>query len=326
MHSGQTPVLGGPGRIAGLDSQGNPVASPTIEALSEWAKTLGMDGGLDGPVRRMQEQGGSAAQRFDCPDGTGGLRSLLLTRLQTTVAHGSSLFFIVDVTPQLAAIREHADMVEKHELELQEVRHRMANGLQVIASILRIKARLSRSTEVRSHLDDVHRRVLSIAALEDGIEATNDINSTATRPYLEVLCDKLQATLVDPSTGVELRAESADVKLNPNMMTSLGLVVTELVINSLKHGYREAPNGGPIVIKLSGDDSAWTLSVTDRGAGCRHESFQSSPGLGTRIVRALARRLNAQLHISPNVPNGLRVTLTHREKQGRPARLAARGS
>jgi chemotaxis protein methyltransferase CheR len=220
------------------------------------------------------------------------------------------LFFVVDITDQRAAERKRADLIDQHELMLQEMRHRMSNGLQIIASILRIKTHLAKSAEVRTHLDDVHRRVLSMAALEDQLDPSKGIDPSSVRPYLVAVCQRLATTLIDPSTGVELRVVSADVRMDPERIVGIGLVVTELVINALKHGFGKSQERGVIQVTLAENGPSWTLSVADSGVGCRHEAFHSASGLGTRIVRTLARRLTAQLEISPNLPHGLRVALT----------------
>jgi len=250
------------------------------------------------------------ARSFQWRDLDGGSRSFVLAKAEKNSELDEQLFFLIDLTEQRAAERGRADFAEQQELMLQEMRHRMNNGLQVIASILRIKTHLARSPEVRTHLDDVHRRVLSIAALENHMDPAKGSAPNSVGPYLVAICERLAASLIDPTTGVELRAVSADVKMKPDMIVGIGLVVTELVINALKHGFGETQQGGTIQVTLTENGPSWTLSVADDGVGCRHDTFQSSSGLGTRIVRALARRLKAELHVSPNAPHGLRVSLT----------------
>ena len=260
-------------------------------------------------VRRMLEQNDFRPQGIEWPDAQGRLHRLMLSGARHSGGPGA-LFFIQDVTDQSRAIRTLADRVEHGELMLQEMRHRMMNGIQIIASILRIKMRLADSAEVRAHLDDVHRRISSIAALEDHLSPTEGIRSHLIRPYLLAVCESLTASLIDSSRGVDLRVEAAELEMSPDMIVSIGLVVTELVINSLKHGFRDQ-RGGTISVALIEHGAAWRLRVSDDGLGCQSETFRSAPGLGTRIVRALARRLGAHLEILPNQPSGLQVILTN---------------
>lgn len=292
-------------RGAGIEGPDDGISAVAAELASR-------TGELRAHVERILEDGDPDPRALEWRDGGGRLHSLLFTAIRPD-ADGRNVppfILIADLTRQLAATRSLADLVQQQRLKLREMRHRMANGLQVIASILRIKTHLSRSTEVRAYLEDVHRRVLSIAALEEQLDPSEGVESNWVKPYLSAVCDRLAGSFIDPGKGVELRVVSADMQLRADMIVSIGLVVTELVINAMKHAFA-GEQGGTIIVMLTGEEASWTLSVTDSGAGCRSEALQSSSGLGTRIIRALARRLNAQLDISPNEPSGLRVVLTH---------------
>ena len=98
---------------------------------------------------------------------------------------------------------------------------------------------------------------------------------------------------------------AADVSL------SLGLIVTELVINALKHAFQDQPRGG-IAIEYCSTGRDWALSVTDNGIGMPAGSDAPKAGLGTGIVEALARNLRAEIQLSGAGP-GTVVTISHRE-------------
>jgi len=265
-------------------------------------------------IEQMLVRADVAPPSFEWPDLAGNMRSLVLTVTQEIADAQRSFILVEDVTDQLDAMRKLGDLVEQDELLLQELRHRMANSLQIIASILRIKSHLIESSDGRSHLEDVHQRVLSIAALLDELDVSNGDKVHSVGHYLSAVCARLAASLIDPRMAIEIRVEAAPIEMRPDMIVSLGLVVTELVMNALKHGF-EGLDSGLILVNLTSQDLSWTLSVTDNGVGCPRAGIQGTPGLGTRIIRALARRLNAQLEISATRPSGLTVGLTH---QGRP--------
>ena len=91
---------------------------------------------------------------------------------------------------------------------------------------------------------------------------------------------------------------------------SLGLIVTELVINALKHGF---PDGreGHIDVAFDGNETGWRLSISDNGVGRHPEQGRiARVGLGTSIVEALARQLDARIELSDEAP-GTRVSIIH---------------
>jgi two-component sensor histidine kinase len=89
------------------------------------------------------------------------------------------------------------------------------------------------------------------------------------------------------------------------------LVVTELVINALKHAF-PGHRAGAIVVRYNSQGPNWTLSVSDNGVGMPTEPYTGKPGLGTNIIEALAKRLEAEVEISDAHP-GTVVSIVHVE-------------
>jgi len=93
------------------------------------------------------------------------------------------------------------------------------------------------------------------------------------------------------------------------MATSLGLIITELVINSLKHAFPN--NEGKIEVSFSSESSRWTLSVRDNGVGMPKDPTKIKAGLGTSLIQALAHKLDAEIIFSDAAP-GTIVSIIHR--------------
>ena len=106
-----------------------------------------------------------------------------------------------------------------------------------------------------------------------------------------------------------LDVEADDSKCEAEVSVSLGLIVTELVINCLKHAF---PGGRPGRIKVgySSRGPNWTLTVQDNGVGMPHDKATAKAGLGTTIVEALANQLNASVRLIEAHP-GTIVSITH---------------
>jgi two-component sensor histidine kinase len=112
-------------------------------------------------------------------------------------------------------------------------------------------------------------------------------------------------------TTLVVNADNAQIPGNASV--SMGLIVTELVINSLKHAFPEGQRGA-ITVDYRGTAADWRLTVTDDGIGMDGE-LDSSAGLGTNIVSALAHHLEAEVHVSDARP-GTRVEIIHTESPG----------
>lgn len=219
------------------------------------------------------------------------------------------LLAVADVTDaRLAEVIRKGLMREKIVL-LEEIHHRVANSLQIIASVLMQNARKVGSAESSVHLRDAHKRVMAIADLERQL-AESPTDNVDISKYLEQLCASLGASMIDNHDRIALSASGDGSLVSANASISLGLIVTELVINALKHGF---PDGrkGTIRVRYFSSNKDWTLSVSDDGIGMQGEGDPVA-GLGTNIVTALARHLAAEVTTADNQP-GVTVVICHDE-------------
>jgi two-component sensor histidine kinase len=102
-----------------------------------------------------------------------------------------------------------------------------------------------------------------------------------------------------------------DSAVEADVSVSLGLIVTELVINALKHAFPDERKGR-ILIDYQSSGKKWTLSVSDNGIGMNVGNYAPKAGLGTGIVEALARNLQGEISLSDANP-GTIVTVYHQE-------------
>lgn len=226
------------------------------------------------------------------------------------------LVSVADVTEARLSDKVNKDLAFQNEILLQEVRHRVANSLQIIASVIMQNARRTQSEETRGHLRDAHQRVMSVADLQQQLAAST-LGTVRLREYLDKLCASISASMIEDPAALSLGVDCDDVVIDAGVSVSLGLVVTELVINSLKHGFPEE-RGGAIVVAYHRKGDDWTLSVADDGVGMpTHGQPPATGGLGTSIIQALARQLHAVVSVDAENP-GTKVTLTHAVVVGQP--------
>jgi two-component sensor histidine kinase len=241
-----------------------------------------------------------------------GRRVMLLNARRVFDEDGSAsaiLLAIEDVTRRREAEHEKDELLQQKEILLQEMQHRVANSLQIIASILLLKARTVQSEETRRHLHDAHQRVMSVATVQQQLHASGLNENIDIGSYLSKLCESLAASMVGERRPVSIKVEGTSGRAVSSQAVSLGLIVTELVINALKHAF---PSGeeGEILVKYDAQDSGWRLSVSDNGSGPK-DATDNPPhaGLGTSIVEALAHQLDATVQKTSG-PQGTTVTIT----------------
>jgi two-component sensor histidine kinase len=215
---------------------------------------------------------------------------------------------VADITDARSAEKIREGLVREKDVLLQELHHRVANSLQIIASVLMQNARKMQSEESRIHLVDAHQRVMSVAALQKQL-ATSGLGKVELRPYFAALCKSISASMIHDHDQLKLEAQTDDSVTTADTSVSLGLIVTELVINALKHAFPDN-RGGKILVDYHSHGPNWALSVGDNGVGMPADPANAKPGLGTGIVQALAKQLGALVSVGDANP-GTKVSIAH---------------
>ena len=206
-------------------------------------------------------------------------------------------------------LKRSEELRRQNEVLLQEMKHRVANSLQIIASILLLKARAVSSDETRFHLQDAHQRVMSVAAVQQHLDMTDGIDQIEVGNYLDKLCAGLGASMIGDDQPVAIKVTSDTGMIPSAKAVSLGLIVTELVINALKYAFPDQRREAAINVRYTINQDDWMLIVSDNGVG---KATDTPPkidgGLGTTIVAALAKQLDAKVTTKTG-PAGFAVTV-----------------
>ena len=218
------------------------------------------------------------------------------------------LISVSDVTDARIAEKLKDEMLNEKAVLLQELQHRVANSLQIIASVLMQSARRVQSEETKGHLRDAHTRVMSVAALQKQLAASN-VEDVVLRPYLTTLCRSIQASMIRDPQQLSLKVSVDESLTKADVSVSLGLIVTELVINALKHAFPDDRHG-TIKIDYRSLGANWTLRVIDDGVGMPTNVENAKPGLGTSIIQALSKHLGAVIKVESANP-GTAVSVVH---------------
>jgi chemotaxis protein methyltransferase CheR len=223
-----------------------------------------------------------------------------------------------DVTARRASERERDDLLVKlqellreKDVLLQELEHRVGNSLQIIAAIILMKSRMVTSEETRAQLQDAHKRVMSVAAVQRHLHSTGAAGPVEMGPYLAQLCESLKTSMIGDYRPTTLKVTSDAGTVGSREAVSLGLIVTELILNALKHAFTDDRIDRQIAVGFAAAGTNWKLSVVDNGIGAPVGVFaQAKSGLGTSIVNALAQQLDAKVDVASGRA-GTSVSITH---------------
>ena len=187
--------------------------------------------------------------------------------------------------------------VERNQLLLKEVNHRVNNSLALVASMLHLKS-ATVSAEVKVHLDEAASRIAAIARAHQRLYQTEMFEKIDLGPYIEDICQSFSESL--PDCALHVRAESG-IEIPIDQAIPVALLVNELITNSAKYGH---PNSRcEAWIEVTQTDSKVSVSVRDQGVGLS-PNFEatSRKGLGMRLINAFATQLGGKLEIRRHDP------------------------
>lgn len=205
-------------------------------------------------------------------------------------------------TSALALARDRAEVL------LAEVNHRVANSLTLVASLVKLQSNVVADQAARDALAETQSRIFAIASVHKRLYTSGDVRVVPLDEYLSSLLDQLATSMRNEGLGASLRYDLDPVKLPTDASVNLGVVVTELVTNAFKYAYPGGPGEVRVRLKhLSSEEGE--LVVEDDGVGRGDERVLKGTGVGTRIVKAMATTMGAEVQSLPRQP-GTAVRLT----------------
>jgi two-component sensor histidine kinase len=189
--------------------------------------------------------------------------------------------------------RNLQDALERHQLLLKEVNHRVKNSLQVVAGMLHLQAHASGNPELIASLNEASSRIATVGRAYDHLAYTADYEKIDLVPYLKEALSELEVA-VSPSK-IHFQAPD-EIYIAADRAILIGLIINELISNAGKYAYPGAA-GGPIWASIAQiDDRAICISIRDEGVGLPSGFDPArSKRLGTRLVAALTKQLKAEL-------------------------------
>jgi two-component sensor histidine kinase len=191
--------------------------------------------------------------------------------------------------------REAQEARERAETLLQEVNHRVANSLGLVAAMVRLKASAVSDPAAAQALLETQARITAIGGVHRRLYMHNTIGLVALDDYLRFLTEELQTTLQDPERKLRIALTAECLTTSTDKAVSIGVIVGELVTNAFKYAYPEGEGGEVRVSMRAIDDGFAELRVEDDGVGFDVESLALGTGLGSRILKSMAVNLEAEI-------------------------------
>ncbi|MBX3532702.1 MAG: GAF domain-containing protein [Rhizobiaceae bacterium] len=209
---------------------------------------------------------------------------------------------IQDLNKELMALVEQKEtLARQREFLLGEVNHRVQNSLQLVSSFLGMQARETPDESAKGVIEEARRRIAAVSLVHRRLYTSEQIRTVDTARYVDELLDEMVAS-IGPEWATQLSRDLEPVLIANDRAISLGLILTELVINANKYAYDGRP--GPLAVTISEHANTLRLTVADRGRG----RGDARKGFGSRMLEAMVTQLGGTLEFHDNGP-GTRAVL-----------------
>jgi PAS domain S-box-containing protein len=218
------------------------------------------------------------------------------------------VFIASDISAKLLTEKKLLESIREKDNLIKEIHHRVKNNLQLISSIIYLKLTSLKESEMRSFLEDTRQKIRSIALIHERLLQTEKLDNVDISDYLGKLIQDLEVTYqrVDLQLNIETNLEKKLMSLDTAIIC--GLIVNELITNSIKHAFRGKSEGKIEIRFFEEKDKSFRLVVADNGNGL---PLDIEPGktssFGMQLLYVFARQLNGSWQI--NRENGCKFQL-----------------
>ena len=233
----------------------------------------------------------------------------------------NSLISLLDVTDSKIAEAKIKKSLKEKETLLKEIHHRVKNNLTVISSLLNLQSQYIKDKDDLMMFMESQSRAKSMALIHQRLYDSSDLKSINFGDYIRTLANEMFQTYVyDPST-VKLNLMVEDVMLDVNTAIPLGLILNELLTNSMKYAFpSEGLNGingqinGNINVNLSKNNGNYTMIVEDDGVGFPDDvDMDNTDSLGLQLINSLTDQIDGDIIL--NRTNGTSFTIKFSETE-----------
>lgn len=203
-----------------------------------------------------------------------------------------------DITERRRADAQIKASLQEKEVLLREIHHRVKNNLQIISSLLSLQSRYIKDPHAIQLFRESQNRVRSMALIHEHLYRSADMSHIDFAEYAKNLVTQLFRSYGVNTKSIKLRIDADNIFLDVNTAVPCGLIINELVSNSLKHAFPDGRNGEISIEVRRAPENKIHLIIGDNGIGLSPEvDAAATPTLGLKLVTALIEQLSATLTV-----------------------------
>ncbi len=207
--------------------------------------------------------------------------------------------------------KEIKTSLEEKEMLLKEIHHRVKNNLMIISSLLNLQSSYIKDKESQDIFKESQNRARSMALIHERLYQSTDLKRINFGDYITSLANELFHTYIADPNLIELKINVDDIFLDINTAIPLGLIVNELITNSLKYAFSDGMDG-EIVIDFNSLDEHYEFAVIDNGIGFPEDlDYKNTDTLGLQIVNSLTDQIDGEIKLDRN--NGTEFKITFKD-------------
>ena len=206
---------------------------------------------------------------------------------------------LIDITERKKAEQNLIKSLHEKEILLKEVHHRVKNNMQIISSMLKLQMRHIENEEAKVHLMDSHHRVRSMALIHEKLYQAKDFEEIDFADYIKGLSAYIFASYQTDTQRINLKIDIKNVMLNINTAIPCGLIINELITNTLKHAFPNKAEGSLSIKMEKLESESFVLEVQDTGIGLPADVDPNHvKTLGLQLITSLVQQLNGEMKYS----------------------------
>ncbi len=206
--------------------------------------------------------------------------------------------FLRDISERVDSEKQLRQALQEREVLLGEIHHRVRNNLQVVSSLLNLQARTTDDQYVRQAFEESQSRVQSMALIHQQLYEANSFSAVDLGDYVRRLAGHLFRSYGDTTDHIQLDIDIEGVSLAVDRAAPCGLIINELLSNSLKYAFLDKQPGRIYVRAERQPNESILLTIGDDGPGLPpNVGFWNTKTLGLRLVRTLVRQIDGELEV-----------------------------
>lgn len=213
-----------------------------------------------------------------------------------------------DITERKKVRDQIEGSLREKEVLLREIHHRVKNNLQIISSLLNLQAGFSSDKKSNVILEESKNRVKSMALIHEKLYQSKNFSSLDIHEFLEELLKNLFNSYGVDSQTIKLELAIERINISADQAVYLGLIVNELVSNSMKHAFNnlqpaeKESEQKKICIKINTADKGYLIKICDNGKGFpANIDFRNTESLGLQLVMSLVKQLGGEIYLDSSL-------------------------